>query len=275
MNKAIYRAVDHIVLRLPEADGISTLFSETFGLPIAWPLQRSNFATFSWVSLGNTNLEFWAATDNSDLPTNGQPPLIHGFALDPESLTSSIARLSELKIQCKQPRSFPTDDGQGGLVTNFTNSVLLDVSTDTCLVFFCEWNENGNIFPWSEKLNSIERRARESEALRQSGGGKLGIVGLSEIQLKVANFDIMLNKWETVTASVGNPLALTHDIALRLLPGERDQIESLVLSVKCLPTAKRFLAENGLLGEVGLNSVQISPEACQGLSFKLVQAEFR
>jgi hypothetical protein len=274
MNKAIYRAIDHIVIRLPEADGISALFGETFRLPTTWPLQQSNFATFSWVSLGNTNLEFWAATDNSDLPADAQPPLIHGFALDPESLTSSIKLLSELKTHCKPPRSFQTDDGQGGLVTNFTNSVLLDVSTDACLIFFCEWNENGNIFPWREKLSSTDRRARECEAWRQSGGGKLGIIGLSEIQLKVADFDAMMTRWETITASTGNPLALTNDIALRLLPGERDQIESLVLAVKCLETAKHFLSENALLGEVGLKSVQISPEACHGLSFKLVQAEF-
>ncbi len=40
MNKAIYRAVDHIVLRLPEADGISALFGETFALPIACPAAK-------------------------------------------------------------------------------------------------------------------------------------------------------------------------------------------------------------------------------------------
>jgi hypothetical protein len=273
MNEAIYRAVDHIVLRLPEADAITTLFGETFGLPITWPLQRSNFATFSWVSLGNTNLEFWAATDNSDLPVNGQPPLFHGFALDPESLTSSIAQLSELNIHCKQPRSFQTNDGQGGLVTNFTNSVLLDVSTDTCLIFFCEWHENGNIFPWHEKLTSSERRDREREALRECDGGKLGVVGLSEIRLKVVNFDAMMNKWATITGSMGHPLALTDNISLTLLPGERDQIESLVIAVKCLEVAKQFLLEKGILSEVGVNSVQISPEVCHGLIFTLIQAK--
>lgn len=60
MTERAYRNIDHIVFRLQEAESLYLLFSETFGLPVSWPLQRSDFATFGWVTVGNVNLEFWA-----------------------------------------------------------------------------------------------------------------------------------------------------------------------------------------------------------------------
>lgn len=132
MTTAIYRAVDHVLIRLLAAQPLYALFSEVFALPVSWPLQRSDVATFGWVHVGNTNLEFWAAANNSDLPSDCQPPLVHGLALDPVDLSASVAKLAESGVLCKTPKPYQTKSEHGVLVTNFTNSTVLDVSSDSC-----------------------------------------------------------------------------------------------------------------------------------------------
>ncbi|WP_426306101.1 hypothetical protein ACN9MJ_02265 [Acidovorax facilis] len=132
-----YRSIDHVMLRLQAAEPLFQLFSETFGLPVAWPLQRTDFATYGWVHLGNTDLELWAATVNGDLPDHAQPPLIHGFALEPASpLAESLEHAMEAGITCKPPRAFQSENSRGERVTNFTNSVLLELSAPAAVCSF-------------------------------------------------------------------------------------------------------------------------------------------
>jgi hypothetical protein len=271
-NFSLYRSVDHVLIRLLEIDSLYALFGDVFALPISWPLQRSEFATFAWIHVGNTNLEFWASASNSDLPPEGQPPLVHGLALDPADLSSSVAQLAELGVRCKEPRSYETKDENGALVTNFTNSVVLDVSSESCCIFFCAWDKNGTIFPWKEKLSVVQRRTREQEALRQCAGGPLGLVGLSEIQITVPDLDQATEKWRALTGSDTNPMALTQDIALRLVSGKCHVIQGLTFAVRSLPAARTFLADRGLLGNSSPDELALSSQASSGLNFRFVEA---
>lgn len=271
-NFSLYRSVDHVLIRLLEIDSLYALFADVFALPISWPLQRSDFATFGWVSVGNTNLEFWASASNSDLPPDCQLPLVHGLALDPADLSSSLTRLAELGVSCKEPRPYQTKNEDGVVVTNFTNSVVLDVSSESCCIFFCAWDENGTIFPWKEKLSVVQRRTKEQEALRRCAGGPLGLVGLSEIRVAVPDFDRATEKWSALTGSDTNPMALTQDIALRLVPGKCHVIQCLTFAVRSLPAARVFLADRGLLGSSSSDELELSSQASGGLSFRFVEA---
>jgi len=269
MTPPIFRGIDHIMLRLPALEPLYTLFSDTFGLPVSWPLQRSGFADFAWVTVGNTNLEFWAAADNADLPEDCQPPLIHGFALDPEDLGSSIEQLAARGIHCKEPRPYRTEDGNGGMVTNFTNAVVLDLSSASLCIFFCKWSKNGNIFPWQEKLDAQERKARERAQLAACDGGALGILGLAEIRLAVGEIEEKSRLWQAV---LGVPaLTLGDGIALHLQAGSYDHIEALCFSVKSLAQARRFLDARGLLEREVDGKLIISREAAGGLRFELIE----
>ena len=158
---ASYCAVDHVMIRLLDIDALLSLFADVFHLPVSWPKQSSSFATFAWVHVGNTELELWASASNSDLPQESQPPLIHGFALEPVDLETSIAHLTQAGFQCKSPRPYQTKTADGSLTTNFTNSVLLDLSCDSCCIFLCAWNPDGTIYPWKERLTVAERRSRD------------------------------------------------------------------------------------------------------------------
>jgi len=272
MTLPVYRAVDHVVIRLTAIEPLFSLLSQVFALPVSWPRESSDFATFGWINVGNTNLELWAATDNSDLPPDLPPPFFHGFALDPADLDMSIAGLADAGIACKTPRPYQTKDAHGAWVTNFTNSVVLDVSSESCCIFFCAWGRDGNIFPWKEKMSSVERRAKVRAAFEQCAGGPLGLVGLSGITLGVQDLAEATAKWHTLTGSGEASLSLTENIRMHLVARKRNMIESLTFEVRSLATAKSFLEKNGLLESFDEREISLSSVATDGLQFKFVEA---
>lgn len=269
-----YRSLDHVVLRLRAVEPLHALFSETFGLPLSWPLQRSPFASFAWVNVGNTNLELWAAASNADLPVDAQPPLVQGLALDPVDLAASIALLAQRGIACKEPKPFRTQAASGAWVTNFTNSVVLDVSSDACCVFFCAWNAEGTIYPWAEKLDAVRRKARDEAAFGVCAGGPLGLVGLSEVRLVVPDLAAANKAWRALTGSSEGPIALTPDVALCIVAGDVRHaiIDSLTFRVRSLAIAREFLTERQLLEASIDDELRLSRTACDSLDLRLVGA---
>ena len=137
-------------------------------------------ARFSWVHVGNTHLELWAASSNSDLPQGCELPLVHGLALEPDELSFSTAELERLGMACKPPRPYRTLDAQGQSVTNFTNSLVLDLSSPSCCNFFCEWGSTASIVPWPQVVTTAERRLADQRRFATWGGGPLGLTGLGK-----------------------------------------------------------------------------------------------
>lgn len=247
------------------------MLSGPLGLPVTWPLERASFATFGWIGVGNTNLEIWAAASNSDLPTDCPFPLVHGFALAPDELSISLAQLDSKGIRCKEPRVFRSKDAHGELTANFTNSVVLDVSSDTCCVFFCEWNRDAPIVPWERGQATHSRRTKERAEMNARDGGPLGLLGLSEIVLTARDVVSATEKWQKLSESAGDPIALTEDVNLRLRGGTQDAIQSLTFAVRDLTTATIFLADRNLLETSHAGEVLLSLKASGGLRLRFVE----
>ena len=276
MTKSHYHAVDHVMLRLLDVEPLLSLFGTTFGLPISWPLQTSSFASFAWVHVGNTDLEFWAATSNADLPADCQPPCFHGFALEPVNLTAALADLAKDGIQCKPPRPYQTPRASGTLITQFTNSVVLDVSSASCCVFFCEWNPEGTVAPWPQGLTAAARRSRDQKELGRRIGGALGHVGLwglSAIEMCTPTPEATEAKWRALTGSTCSPLALTPDVDLQLVAGTEHKIQSLTFEVQSLEAVKALLLSKNLLGTSSANELTLATHATAGLTFSFVEAK--
>lgn len=264
-----YQSIDHVMLRLHAAEPLFGLLTHTFGLPIAWPLQHTAFASYGWVHVGNTDLELWAATANTDLPHHAQPPLFHGFALEPAlPMPDALAHLTASGIECKAARAFQTSDADGNTVTNFTNAVVLDLSSPSCCVFLCEWNAHASIYPWAEAITPVARRASFRKALLDSGGGPLGLLGLRSIRLGTPSPDKHLARWQALSGSECNLVQLTSEIALQLVPADHLQIESLTFGVRSLEVARRFLKRLQLLDADDGNTLAVSRE---GLVVKLTE----
>ena len=269
MKVPLIQSIDHIMVRAIAAEPLYHLFSQTLGLPVSWPLQRSDFATFGWVTVGNTNLEFWAASNNSDLPKDTKLPIFHGFALGPTNLNESISTLTQRGVACKSPRAFITKRPDGHEAVNFTNSVILDVSTDSCCVFFCEWCPDGTIYPWREKLTASERQQREKAQLLACEGGPLGITGLVEIQIEIPAESNVLRAWNAITEQQGPLVSLVDGAQLRFLPGAHYKVDALVLGVRSLRRARDFLVENELLENEHKDELSLSRSATGGLILRL------
>ena len=261
------------MIRLLSIERLLSLFATVFEVPVSWPKQSSSFATFAWVHVGSTDLELWAATNNSDLPVNNQPPLIHGFALDPTDLGASIAKLAKVGIQCKSPRSYQTRDDDGALATNFTNSVIVDLSSDSCCIFFCAWDPNGTIFPWEKRLTSVERSARDRKELVDRKGGALGLLGLSEVKMSTPNLADTAEKWSALTGSRSRPIALTSDINLSLVSGNQHIVQSLTFEVRSLEAVRAFLSSRGMLGASSEDEIALDLHATDGLQLKFREAK--
>jgi hypothetical protein len=271
-NTAVYSTVDHVMIRLLDIDPLLSLFTDVFGLPVSWPKQSSSFATFAWVHVGNTELELWASASNSDLPKESQPPLIHGFALEPVDLEASVAHLTQAGFQCKSPRHYQTKTADGALTTNFTNSVLLDFSSESCCIFFCAWNPDGTIYPWKERLTAAERRSRGQVELAKCGGGTIGLIGLSAIEMSTPDLSAAEKNWRLLTGSADTEIELTVDMVLRLAQGSHQVIQSLTFDVRSLESARDFLSANGLLGTSSEHELSLESTAADGLRIKFRQA---
>lgn len=268
-EERVFNGIDHIMVRVREAEPFIRLFADIFALPVSWPLQRKEFATYAWITLGNTNLEFWAAADNTDLPVEQCLPLFSGLALNPPELGASIALLEERGITCKPPRPFITRNQEGKQVTNFTNSVILDVSNLACCVFFCKWGPDGTIFPWSERLTPEERQLREQRQFDQCGGGPIGVVRLAEVTISTPEMSKTRLQWQAITGQTSDTFDLGRRIALNLHVGETVQITSIVLAVKSLAVARAYLVSHAILGEDSPDEISIGENACSGLCIRL------
>jgi len=264
-----FNGIDHIMVRVRKAEPFVSLFADVLGLPVSWPLQRKEFATYAWITLGNTNLEFWAAADNTDLPVEQSLPLFAGLALNPPELDTSITLLEERGITCKPPRPFITKNREGKQVTNFTNSVILDVSNLACCVFFCKWGPDGTIFPWLERLTAEERQLREQMQFAECGGGPIGVVRLAEVTISTPEMSKTRQQWQAITGQTSYTFDLGRRVALSFHAGETVQITSVVLAVKSLAVARAYLVSHAILGEDSLDEISIGGNACSGLCIRL------
>jgi hypothetical protein len=271
VTERAYQGIDHVVIRTVEAEVLYELFGSQLGLPKTWPLQRAPFATFGWIGIGNANLEIWGAADNSDLPSDCALPLFHQIALAPTELDRTIATIQTTGLICKAPRPYASKDESGVVRTNFTNSVILDLSNDACCVFICEWGERAPIAPWKAGLTTQQRRLIEREALDACRGGRLGVVGLRQMVLTSPDVPATAAKWRRLTGSHGTSIMVADGIELSLLPGSHDRIQSLTLAVRNLDQARQFLAENDLLeGSAAQDDVVLARRVTGGLTFRLV-----
>jgi len=267
---------DHLSVRVNDAEKLHRLFAEVLRLPISWPLQSIAFAKFSWVSVGNTNIEFWQASNNSDLPLEGKPliPYVHGIAVDCDDVAKTVEQLRRIGFACTPAKSFGTSGADGVQLNACTKAQLLEISAPKCQVFLCHWHPEGLIFPWKEKLGATERRRREKQALSESGGGALGISGLAEIRMSVPDIEHAARGWDRVYRRItgrDHCWDLGNKMMLSLHAGSLQMVTSLMFRVHSFEKANDALKERGLLGEHTENEAQILPDAVDGLDFRLVR----
>jgi len=269
-----FRGIDHLVIRVADARPLFDLFATVLGLPVTWPLEQASFATFGWIGVGNANLEIWADAKNADLPEDCALPLIHGIALAPERMKSTIGALEAKGVAVRPPRIYRSRNDEGVLQTNFTNAVLPAVSSPTCEVYLCAWDRDAVIVPWPAGTSTSRRRALEQDALAAVAGGVLGVTGLREIAVASPDQPALAAQWRKIRGSVKQPTQLTPDVDISVVVGEQHAIASITLAVRDLAAAREALADKNLLAEptrADGDALVLAPAATGGLTIRLVQ----
>ncbi|MET0552242.1 MAG: hypothetical protein ABW221_04340 [Vicinamibacteria bacterium] len=230
----IVRQVDHVLVASRQARELFALLSETFRLPVAWPL--SDFGGFSsgGVGMGNAILE--VVQDSG--ATDGARFI--GFALEPGPLRTSLGELAARRIPHGRPAPFRSRDPGAWMKTLGTTVGLPDVSSGTAEVFLCAYASD-----------RLERTGRLREDLRSRGGGPLTVHSIREVVYGARDVDLMQERWQALLfplqPSSPGVWSLGSGPAIRVARTERDGALGLVIEVRSLAQARPLLAAHGAL----------------------------
>lgn len=235
---AIVRKVDHILLSTPEVRPLFSLFSETLGLPVAWPLFPYLQTLSGAVSLGRVNLEVLEPLPGNAGPIAGtEGTQLVGLAFEPPTVEVAVRELEARGLTHEAPWQFKLNDW-----VSWT-SVPLRGMPGCPVQLLVKYNRDQ------------DARWREFEsALEQREGGKLGVLGLDEIVVEATDSEAAPERWDRLLAPapfVSGRWELESGPAIRLERGREDRLAALMLRVRSVARACDALAALGLLAPGG------------------------
>ncbi len=255
----IVKQIDHILIVSPSAKELFELLSETFQLPVAWPMTDYGGFTCGGVSLGNVNLEIISEQASGE----SREARWTGFALEPLPLGTSLRELDARGIGHGLPAPFREFQSDGSLKTRWTTVGLPDVSCDSTQVFLCEYDDG-----------ITTRRDRLAEELRSRNGGPLSLHAAKQIVYGTRDVKDARRQWQMllkpIESSSEGAWPVGDGPALQVVGADANGIRSLILSVMDLDQAKRFLKSKNMY-ENESDIVRVGGPLLRGLNFILVQ----
>jgi hypothetical protein len=259
----IVRQVDHILIVSSEAKELFSLLSGTFQLPVAWPMSDYGGFASGGIAVGNVNLEI---IKDSEPAAGVEKSRWSGFALEPEPLRISLAEMDAQGIRHGAPTPFRSMQPDGSFTTRWTTVALPDVSSDDVEIFLCQF---GDDLP--------ARRLRTLEQLRSGDGGPLSVHSIKEIVYGASDVKRMQLHWQKLLhprqESSPGVWQVGAGPALRLIQADKDGIQGLVVNVKSIEKARRFLKEHGLLGAERPGALMVAGSQFEGLNVTLVEQD--
>lgn len=262
------RQIDHIMIRTDDPASIYALLTEILQLPVAWPLATRGGVTSGGVGFGNVNVE--AIRFPGQKPSHGQ---LVGLGFEPSSLAECMAELQRRGFTYGEVRPFVLTEPEGSKKTLFTNVTLRQFSdsdrpADAKMhIFLSEYSPT--------YVDVRQRQDRLRRELLASGGGPLGLKAMKEVVIGVTDLEAAIKLWgsllEPRRPSAKGLWEVGEGPAIRVVRGEVDKLQGLVISVVSLRQAKAFLQGNGLLGSVSRKEVTIDPSKIQGVNIRLVE----
>lgn len=259
----IIRQVDHILVASNDAEELFSVFSDTFQLPVVWPMSDYGKFASGGVSLGNVNLEIFRVPVSADSVVGAQ---FAGFALEPAPLQSALQELEAREIAHGSPTPFNSTKTDGSASTLWTTVMLPSVSNEAMAVFLCEYTHD-----------IVGQRQHYLNQLRSQDGGPLSLESVDEIVCGVSGAQKSSEQWQSLL----NPLLpsspgvweLGGGPAVRVIQADVNGIRELVVSVRSLSRARGFLRECGLLDIDRPDGVTMAGPALQGLTIRLIESE--
>ena len=260
----VIRQVDHVLIASNDADELFSLLSDTFELPVVWPMGNYGRFTSGGVSAGNVNLEVIKMPVST--ADNARSQII-GFALEPEPLEDSLKELDARGITHGASVPFTILNSSGSVTTLWNSVALPDISNNNIIIFLCEYSHD---LPAQRNKTLGELMSRK--------GGPLSIESVEEIVIGTTNMLESKDHWqlllEPLSPSSQGVWHLEAGPAIHLIEAEKDGVYELAINVRSLDQARDFLAEHDLLGINRPDEITVIGAYLQGLTIKFVEKDF-
>jgi hypothetical protein len=248
-----------------QAQSLFTYFKDEFRLPEVWPFYQHGTFASGGLSLGNAVLEFVSFPKESHQPKKTE---FRGIAFEPKAdADATVAELTRRNILHTDVRSYKSQIPGRQILAEWSSVGLTDFPPTTADVFFCDYKDRQAV---------AQGRRAASRELAMRTGGPLGIVAVAEITVGVQDLEDARNKW---TALLKPSPQISDDAfvfntgpRIHLVHVESPGIQGIVLSVRSIGEAEKFLKERQLLAKDDAGRMAISPAAIEGLTIRLVDA---
>jgi hypothetical protein len=261
VTKPLVRQLDHVFVPVADPAPLFNVFSDTLGLPVAWPVTNKGAFTSAGVCAGNANIEFISANSPSPFspflePT--EPLCVRGLAFEPSDGERMAGELGARGLAHSDP--LPHDDAGG----SWTNVFLLETAPVSTMVFLCEYRG----------ATREERRAVRA-AFPDSRGGPLGVRRIAEITLGVLDLDTAMDAWTRFLAPAAaddhGAFHLGDGPIIRLRRSPLDGVAAVWLEVASLADARDALRARDLLGPMRASGIGLNYAKTGGLDVWLTE----
>ncbi len=256
-SSSIVRQVDHILIASSDPNALFSLLTETFQLPVAWPMTDYGAFASGGVAMGNCNLEIIKETERS---ADNLKSRWAGFALEPEPLRKSIDQMDSRGIRHGTPSPFRSNFFK----TLWTTVGLPDFSAEGSQVFLCEYTED-----------PVTRRRLLLEQLQEHDGGPLKVLGIKELILGARDLKRIEVRWENLLGrerlASRSGWELPAGPAIVLNQADKDGILGVLVYVESLEEVRSYLKEHELLGAEQPAAIKISGSQLRGLNITLIE----
>ena len=310
-HRTIVRRVDHVRVYVSDPHVLFHALTERLGLPAGMPVTRVPGSLSGLVVLGNMFVEVIrpAPGRRVGVPLDRGA---FGVVLEPESTEAAIAELDRRGIPHGPPFPDPKPLPPGGLfgfdpkaVPPYRPIMIGEVLGDRFVARNARrtpervegWMTRILVRFWGERLadrmfqmmsatravyvneyHPQVRAAVDPDRMRgfldDVGGGRIGLTGVRELVIGVANVNEEIERWQ-VLLEPAVALGIGH---WQLPSGPAIRLESsstpsgrLICEVKDISAARAFLDEENMLGTATDEEVQIAPGSLVGLDIRLVQ----
>jgi hypothetical protein len=254
----LVHCVDHFFVPLAELRPAFVLFTETLGLPIAWPafIDDDGTGNGGGVELGGVRLEFLNYL-TFERGTPSTPARVQGIAFEPGPIDDAlVSEIDRRGIPHEEPQRVPmwTTLDFGGLVKDPTSGV-----------FLCRYHDP-----------ATRDRAARKAALDARGGGELGVTGVVELVIGSTDRQARVSRWQKLLDPIA-PIEpgywhVGDGPTIRIVEDADDAVREIVLGVRSVDRASARVRELGAgTAEPVDDGVLLDLPALNGLVIRLVE----
>lgn len=261
----LVRHVDHVFVPVEDPEPLFSVFAETLGLPVSWPVHDYGLFRSGGVTLGNCNLELvsGSAEVNPYFET-ALPATVRGIAFEPAPGSDWGSALDERKLAHGEAEAYEGKGCHGHEGHLWTTMFVGGMVEKAAVAFLCAY-----------AVDECLRGEHASEALARAGGGVIGVERLEEITIGTQDYKKSERRWrrflEPNAAAEAGLWRLGDGPAIRLRESPIDGVAGLTVKVRSLADARRALLERKMLGPVRRHGMGLHYAKTHGLDVWLVE----